>query len=99
MASMCTNADGNYIFMALEDGSGFQIIAKASRSDLMTWEAVYSPGAGTAANVLPVPSNPDLMLFYGNFGSGVQVVKHTISTITNTNISPSGLTTKSSQWP
>lgn len=95
MAAMCTNLDGNYVFVALEDvDTGFPVIVKASRLDLSTWSIIYNPGAGSAANIWPCRSNPDLMFFYGNFGSGIQVIRHTISTITNTNISPSGLTTK-----
>ncbi len=69
MAAIATSADGNHIFMALEDGSGNQVIVKAARSDLSTWTEVYAPGAGSAANVAMVPSDPDAMLFYGNFGT------------------------------
>lgn len=94
MATIAVSVDGNHIFLALENGSGFQVIAKAARSDLATWTAAYAPGAGTAGNVVAVPGNADKMLFYGNFGSGVQVVSHVISTGVETNISPAGLTTK-----
>jgi hypothetical protein len=95
MPAIATSADGAYVFLALENSSsGFPVVVKAARTDLATWAAAYEPGAGTAANVAMVPSNPDLMLFYGNFGSGVQVVRHTISTGANENISPAGLTTK-----
>ena len=94
MSAIAPSADGAYIFMALEDSSGFPVVVKASRDDLSTWDAAYNPGAGTAVNVASVPGNHDLMLLYGNFGSGVQVIKHVISSVTNTNISPTGLTTK-----
>lgn len=94
MATIAVSSDGNYIFLALENGSGNQVIAKAARSDLATWTAAYNPGGGTAANVAAVPGNPDQMIFYGCFGSGIQVIRHTISTVGNANISPTGLTTK-----
>lgn len=94
MASIATSSDGNYIFAALEDGSNNQIISKSSRSDLSTWSVAYNPGAGSASNVIPVPSDPDKMLFYGNFGTNVVLILHTISTGTNTDISPSSLGAK-----
>jgi hypothetical protein len=94
MAAIATNADGNTLFLALEDGSGNPVIVSAARSDLTTWTAVYEPGAGSAANLVAVPSDADAMLFYGNFGTDVTVIKHTISTGTNTDISPSSLGAK-----
>lgn len=94
MSAISTNADGSYIFTALEDASGNQVIARAARSDLSTWTAVYEPGAGSAYGTAPVLSDPDLMLFYGNFGTDVTVILHTISTGTNTDISPAGLGAK-----
>jgi hypothetical protein len=94
MSAIAISADGDNIFLALEDTSGFPVIVKAARSDLSTWSAVYEPGAGSAANVASVPGNSDKILFYGYFGSGIQVVSHTISTVANVNISPAGLTTK-----
>lgn len=93
MAALAFSSDGQYIFYALETG-GFPVIVKALRDTPGNGIPIYSPGAGTSANVANVPSNPDKMLFYGNFGSGVQVVEHIISTGVNTNISPTGLTTK-----
>lgn len=92
MSAIATSFDGNFVFLALENGSGHQVVVKASRADLATWSAAYSPGAGTAANV--AAAGEDKMLFYGNFGSGSQVVEHIVSTAANTNISPAGLTTK-----
>lgn len=94
MATIATSADGEYIFIALEDLDGLPLIARASRDDLSTWSSVYAPGAGTAANIMPCVAKPDLMFFYGNFGSGVQVIEHVVSTGAETNISPAGLTTK-----
>lgn len=93
MSAIAVSQDGEAIFLALEDGSGFPVVAKCSRSDLATFTAAYAPGAGSACNVLP-SGDPDVMFFYGNFGSGVQVVKHVVSTGAETNISPAGLTTK-----
>jgi len=94
VAAIAVSADGDHIFLALEDTSGFPVIITCERASLGTFTAAYNPGAGSAANVASVPGNPDLMLFYGNFGSGVQVISHVISTGVNTNISPAGLTTK-----
>jgi len=94
MPALATSADGAYVFMALEDASGNQVIVKAARTDLSTWSAAYQPGAGSAANVAQVAGNPDKMLFYGNFGTDVTVVMHTISTATNTDISPASLGAK-----
>lgn len=94
MAALAISADGEHIFVALEDGGGLPVILTATRSDLSTWVEAYAPGAGSAANVASVPSDADRMLFYGNFGNGVQVVSHVISASVETNISPTGLTTK-----
>jgi hypothetical protein len=94
MSAITVSADGNYIFLALENASGQPVIARCAHADLSAWTAAYNPAAGTAANVAQVPGNADLMLFYGNFGSGVQVILHTVSSGANTNISPTGLTTK-----
>ena len=94
MSAIATSAEGAYIFLALEDGSGFPVIVRALRSDLSTWSSAYAPGAGSAANVASVPGNSDKMLFYGYFGTGVQVLSHTVSTGAEVNISPAGLTTK-----
>lgn len=93
MSAIAVSQDGAAIFLALEDGSGYSTVVKAERDDLGTFTAAYAPGAGTACNVIAT-GDPDVMIFYGNFGSGVQVVKHVISTGVETNISPAGLTTK-----
>lgn len=94
MAAIATNADGQNIYLALEDTLGNQIIATAARSDLSTWTAAYNPGGGSACNVATVHADLDQMLFYGNFGTDVTVIKHTISTTTNTDISPASLGAK-----
>lgn len=94
MAAIAVSADGLNIFLGLEDGSGFPVIAKAVRSDLATFSAAYSPGAGSAANVAAAAGEPDVMYFYGNFGTDVTVIKHTISGPTNDDISPASLGAK-----
>ena len=98
MAAIAVSADGDNIYLALENASAQPVIVRATRPDTpgdpVSFIAAYNPGAGSAANVASVPGNPDKMLFYGYFGSGVQVVSHTISTGAEINISPAGLTTK-----
>ena len=92
MAAIATDLNGTYIFAALEDSSGHQAILRAEASDLSTWTAVYQPGAGSAANV--IPAGEGYMLFYGNFGTDVGLIRHTISGGTNTDISPNSLGSK-----
>jgi len=94
MAAIATSADGDYIFLALEDSGGFPAFLQAARSDLATFSEVYAPGAGSAANVTPSPSNPDIVLFHGNFGTDLTVSTYTISTDTVADISPSSLGAK-----
>lgn len=94
MPAIATNADGTWIYLALEDGSANPVIVCAGRSDLATWVETYTPAAGTAANVEMAGGNLDEMLFYGNFGTDVTVIKHTISTVTNADISPASLAAK-----
>jgi len=94
MAAITTTQDGNYIYLALQDSSGFPTVVRCARSDLSVFASQYAPGAGTAANVATVDNDADNIMFYGNFGSGIQVIKHTVSSGAETNISPSGLTTK-----
>jgi hypothetical protein len=93
MAAITFSADGDNIFYALETG-GFPVIVKAARATPGTGTAVYSPGAGSAANVMMVPGNADKVLFYGNFGTDIVVIMHTISTVTNTDISPASMGAK-----
>lgn len=94
MAAISTSADGNYIFLALENGSGQPVIAKCARSNLSAFSAAYNPAAGTVANVAQVPSEPDKMLFYGHSGTDVQVIEHAIAAGSNTNVSPASLAAK-----
>jgi hypothetical protein len=90
MAAIETTADGEYIYIALEDtATGFPIVIRCARSDLDTFETVYEPGAGTAINVARAPG--DNMIFYGNFGTDVGVILHTISNSGNADISPASL--------
>jgi len=94
MSAIAISADGNNIFLALEDGSGNQVFLKAARSDLNTWTKAYNPGAGSAANVKESPSNIDVMLFYGNFGTDLVISTYRISTDVVTDISPASLAAK-----
>lgn len=95
MSAIAVSADGNFIVVALEDTvSGNQLIARAARSGLSDWTAAYDPGGGSAANVAAVPANPDKMIFYGNFGTDIGVILHTISTGVNSDISPASLGAK-----
>lgn len=90
MPAIAVSADGQYVFMALENG-GSPLVFKAAITDLSALSLIYDPGAGSAVNVAQVPSNPDKMLFYGNFGTDVTVISHTISTEANADISPASL--------
>lgn len=98
MAALAPTADGDYIFLALENTSAQPVIVKATRpddaGDSPTFTEAYAPAAGTAGNVCQAPGNADLMLFYGNFGTDVTVILHTVSTVTNTDISPASLGAK-----
>jgi hypothetical protein len=93
MTAITTSVDGAYIFGALEDSDGLPVVLRAERPDEydtpLTWAEAYAPGAGTAVNIIQVPANSDLMIFYGNFGTDVCVILHTISAETNDDISPS----------
>ena len=92
MAAIATTADGEYIYLALDlVSSGTPLILRCSRSSLATFTVVFLPVAGTACNILPDPSDPDRMLFYGNFAPDITVVSHVVSTDAETNISPPGL--------
>ncbi len=93
MPAIATDASGDNIFLALEDGSGNQLVVKISRA-LSSQTTVYSPGGGSACNVATVPSEPDSMYFYGNFGTDVTILKHTVSTGAETDISPASLGAK-----
>ena len=94
MAAITTTADGTRIVLALDGLAANPAFVSCARTDLTTWTVDYDPGAGSAANVAMVPGNADELLFYGNFGTDVTVIKRTISTDTNTDISPASLGAK-----
>lgn len=106
MSVIATSADGQSVFLALEDGDGLPVILSADRDDLSSWSTIYDPAEGDAANVRQVAGNADRMLFYGNFGDKkitigipsttiryvpVVIVQYTISTNTILDISPGDL--------
>jgi len=95
MSATTTSADGSYIFNAIDDNSGFPLILRAERpdnaGDALTWVEAYAPNDGSAVNVIQVLANADQMLFYGNFGTDVCLILHTISADTNDDISPASL--------
>lgn len=92
MAAITTTQDGEYIYLALDDvATGFPVILRCARSSLAVFTSQYAPGAGAAANLTPDLSNPDRVLFYGNFGTNVTVLSHVPSTGAETDISPPGL--------
>lgn len=91
MSAIITNLDGDYIFVAAEaSATGNQVVLKAARSDLSTWAEVYAPAAGSACNVAQ-SGDSNIVYFYGNFGTDVVVIKHTVDAETNTDISPASL--------
>lgn len=95
MPAIQFDASGDNVFLAGEDsGSGDQVVITAATSDMTTWSLAYQPLAGSACNIQKCIANADLMFFYGNFGTDVTVIQHTISTSTNTDISPSSLGAK-----
>lgn len=94
MPAITVSADGDQIFLALENNSAQPILARVARSDLNTFTKEYDPAAGTAINVLASPVNPDVILIYGNFGTDLVIQTYTISTDTIADISPAGLGAK-----
>lgn len=91
--ALAVSADGNNVFIALEDNStGNQIVFKATRPSSPTVSAIYDPGGGSAANVIST-GDPDKMVFFGNFGTDVGVILHTISSDTESDISPTSIGT------
>jgi hypothetical protein len=94
MTAISVNGDGNYIFLALEDASGFQVITRTVRDQLFESSEAYAPGAGSAGNVEIITSNPDAMFMHGNFNTDVLILTHTISTETNADLSPGTLGAK-----
>lgn len=92
--AMAVSADGENLFFALEeDGTTNQIILKATRAAAPTVTIAYEPFTGTAGNVEPTGDN-DIVIFNGNFGTDVGVIKHAIAAVTNTDISPSSIAAK-----
>jgi len=92
MAAIATTSDGEYVYLALDDtATGFPVVFRCTRADLATFTSVYAPGAGTACNLIPDPNNNDRMLFYGNFGTNVGIIRHVVSTAAETDISPGSL--------
>lgn len=94
MSIMSVNGDGYYLFLALEDSSGFQVVVRANRGLFTEWSAVYEPGAGNAGNVAIIASNPDAVFMHGNFDTDVVILTHTISTDANADLSPGTLGAK-----
>lgn len=94
MSVISVNGDGNYIFLALEDASGFQVVVRCPRATLGDWEEVYRPAAGSAGNVAIIASNSDAIFMHGNFDTDVVILTHTISTYVNTDLSPGTLGAK-----
>ncbi len=92
--SLATSSDGGNIFVALNNADGFPVMVQTTRDDPETFTKSYNPGAGSASNVTASPSNPDIMLFYGNFGTDLTVATYTISTDTVADISPASLSSK-----
>lgn len=82
MPALIKTLDQLYIYVAIQI-AGDQVVSRAAVADLTTWETAYAPGGGSAGNVALIPGDPDSLLFYGHFGTDVQVVKHTISTGAN----------------
>lgn len=94
MAAIAFNQDGEFLFVATEDGSlGTQRILRASRDNLSSAVAVYDPAAGGACNVVATV-DAKTMLFYGEFGAGVLLIQHDSEAGSNTDISPTVAGTK-----
>ena len=95
MPAICTDTSGEYIYMALEDSStGHQIVVRVPRAGLSAglFSTAYAPGAGSACNVTPAGDNA--ILLYGNFGTDITAVLHTVSTGAEADISPASLGSK-----
>jgi len=86
MSVLSTSTDEQFLFVALEDSAGLQLIKKLQVPSLTITDA-FVAGAGTASNVLQHPTDEDFVYFYGQFGASINVIKHTISSVTNTDIS------------
>ncbi len=86
------NQSGEFLFFAMEDTSGNQMVLKVLRptSTTPTVLTVYNPLSGTAGNIAST-GDPNRMIWHGNFGTDVGVVDHAITAATNTDISPSSI--------
>lgn len=94
MSAIAVNGDGYYIFLALEDSSGFQVIVRATRNLFTEWSAIYESGAGSAGNVARIPSNSDGIFMHGNFDTDIVILTHAIGAETVTDLSPGTLGAK-----
>lgn len=93
--AMATDADGTYVFVALEDDSTgnqgvFRVVRPTSGTPTVT--NVYDAVGGSAGNVAMTP-DPDTVIFYGNFGTDKGVTVHTISSGANADASPASIST------
>jgi len=86
MSVLSSSIDSQFLFIALEDGSANQLIKRLQISTEM-FTTAFEPGAGSASNILQHPTDENFVYFYGQFGASVNVIKHTISSVTNTDIS------------
>ena len=86
MSVMSSEISQTILFVALETATGNQLVKKFDIGTGAVSDA-YTPGAGTSCNVLQHPTNEDVVYFYGQFGGNVNIIKHTISTVNNADIS------------
>jgi len=86
MSVIASSIDSQFLFIALEDGGGFQLV-KRVQIGTQTFTTAFEPGAGSAVNILQHPTDEDFVYFYGQFGASSNVIKHTISSVVNTDIS------------
>lgn len=86
------NVTGIYLFFAMENSTGDQKIVRIDRptSTNPVFTVVYGPGGGSSANITR-SKNADEMLFFGNFGTDIGVIEHTISANSNADISPTSI--------
>ena len=92
MPAYVLNSSGTTQFMAMEDGTGAQVVGSAPVGSSF-WARVYDPATGSSCNVQTVEADSGLMLFYGQFGTGVNVILHTVAGGINTDISIPGIGT------
>ena len=80
---------GEYIYLALQDGLAQPVVIRTTTGDPATFETVYNPLSGTAVNVKAAAS--DYVFFYGDFGTDIKIIRHTVADLTNEDISPASL--------